>query len=116
MPGRMVILRPRGKDEVGKCDGEYRQAEEESVHDPLHLFFVSRLRRRRHPSANECSTRLVCFHVAGSFLAVLFPAARLSDLPCGHEQPVRPSDNAVVKRREECPTGHCSAERFATAQ
>jgi hypothetical protein len=35
----MVILRPRGKDKVGKCDGEYRQAEEESVDDPLHLFF-----------------------------------------------------------------------------
>jgi hypothetical protein len=72
------------------------------------------IRRRYHPSANDCSARLACFHVAGFFLAV-FPqhAQRLTPLP---EQPVRSSDSAAVKRREECPTGHCSAERFATAQ
>jgi hypothetical protein len=100
----MVILRPRGKDEVGECDGKYRQAEEESVDDPLYPFFgLSLIRRRRHPSANDCSARLVCFHVAGSFfLCRIVPAAatsRVSGFPI----------SAAVKRR-----GIRQAERFAT--
>jgi len=67
VPVQMEILRLRRKDEVGECDGEYRHAEEESVDDPLHLLFgLSLIRRRRYPSANDCSARLVCFHVAGS--------------------------------------------------
>src|SRR2546421_11270373 len=83
----MLILRLRRKDKVGECDGEYRHAEEESVGDPLPLLFgLALIRRSRHPSANDCSAHLVCFHVACS--SPYCSAARLSDLPCGQEQPV----------------------------
>ena len=61
----VVILRPRGKDEVGERDGEYRHAEEEGVDDPLRLFFgLSLARRKCHPFTHDASARLVFFHVA----------------------------------------------------
>jgi hypothetical protein len=106
----MVILRPRGKDEVGECDAEYRQAEEESVDDPLYPFFgLSLIHRRRHPSANDCSARLVCFHVAGSFFAVLFPQHASATYPAAMSRLSGFPISAAVKRR-----GIRQAERFAT--
>jgi len=76
------------------------KAEEESVRDPLRLFFgPSLVRRRRQPSANECSARLVCF----SFFAELSHRST-------PQRPTLPSrvagqspDSAMVKRYEECP-------------
>jgi len=67
VPVQTVILRLRRKDQVGEGYGEYRHAEEESVGDPLHLFFGrSLIRRRRQPSADDRWARRVRFHVAGS--------------------------------------------------
>jgi len=77
MLGRIVvILRPRVEHEVGECDGEYRYAEEESIDDPLHLFFgLSLVRRKPHQSGNDFSACLVRFHLAGS-LAVVVPRSK----------------------------------------
>jgi len=49
----VVVLCPRGEDEVGERDGEYRHAEEESVGDPLHLFFGLSLILRKRRSIRE---------------------------------------------------------------
>jgi hypothetical protein len=35
----LVILGPRGEDEVREREGEYRYAEEESIGDPLRVVF-----------------------------------------------------------------------------
>lgn len=35
----VVILGPRGEDEIREREGEYRHAEEESIGDPLHVVF-----------------------------------------------------------------------------
>jgi len=35
----VVILCPRGEDEIREREGEYRHAEEESIGDPLHGIF-----------------------------------------------------------------------------
>src|SRR6266487_3550509 len=99
MLGRIVrILRPRGEDEVGESDGEYRLAEEESIDAPLHLFFgLSPILRNRHPCANDFSACLVCFHVAvpghSCSAARLRASARTASNPSVFY-------NAAVKRRE----------------
>ena len=71
----VVVLCPRGEDEVRECEGEYRHAEEERIGDPLHVVFgLPLILRRSHPSANDVSALPVFLHVAGSLLAL---AARL---------------------------------------
>src|SRR5262249_4142236 len=46
----------------------------------------------------------------------IVPPARLSDLPCSREQPIRTSDSAVVKRRKECPLlGRAFSNRLVVA-
>ena len=71
------LVRPRGEDEEGERDGEYRHAEEESIGDPLRVVFgLSPILRRSRPFAHDVSAQPVFFHVAGSLLAL---AARLTD-------------------------------------
>ena len=73
----VVILCPRGEDEVRERKGEYRHAEEESIGDPLHVVFgLPFILRRSRPFANDVSEQPVFLHVAGSLLAL---AARLAD-------------------------------------
>jgi hypothetical protein len=73
----VVILGPRGEDEVREREGEYRHAEEESICDPLHAVFgLPPVLRRSHPIAHDVSAQPVFFHVADSLLAL---AARLTD-------------------------------------
>jgi hypothetical protein len=65
----LLILRPRGEDEIGERDREYRHAKEESVDNPLRLFVcLSFLLRKRDPSTNAF-WHVADFHVAAS----LFP-------------------------------------------
>lgn len=65
--GRMgVILRPRGQNEIGERNGEYRHAEEEDVDDPLRLLFAPVLVRRKcHPFWHDVSARRVFSHLGG---------------------------------------------------
>ena len=103
-------LRPHREDEVGKCNGEYRDAEEESVDDPLHLFFgLSLILRRRHPSANDFSARLVCFHVAGP-LSPLFPQHACATARAASNPPAFPRETAASPMRL------CCIKRFVSAQ
>jgi hypothetical protein len=71
----MVILCPRGENEVREREGEYRHAEEERIGDPLHVVFgLPLILRSRHPFAHDVPAQAVFLHVAGSSLAL---AARL---------------------------------------
>jgi hypothetical protein len=73
----VVILCPRGEDEVREREGEYRHAEEEGIGDALHVVFgLPLILRRSHPLANDVSAQPVFFHVASSLVAL---AARLTD-------------------------------------
>jgi hypothetical protein len=71
----VVILCPRGEDEIREREGEYRHAEEESIGDPLHgIFGLTPILLRSHPFAHDVSAQPVFLHVAGS----LTLAARLT--------------------------------------
>jgi len=53
-------VRPRGEDEEGERDGEYRHAEEEGIGDPLDVVFsLPLILRRSHPFANHVSAQPV---------------------------------------------------------
>src|SRR6516162_9504481 len=73
---RVVILCPRGEDEIREREGEYRHAEEESIGDPLHVVFeLPPILRGSHPFAHDVLAQPVFLHVAASLLAL---AARLT--------------------------------------
>src|SRR5262249_61038431 len=63
----VVILCPRGEDEVRERKGEYGHAEEESIGDPLNVVFaLPVILRRSRPFAHDVSEQPVFLHVAGS--------------------------------------------------
>jgi hypothetical protein len=68
------ILCPCGEDEIREREGEYRHAEEERIGDPLQVFGLPLILRRRHPFAHDVAAQPVFLHVVGSLLAL---AARL---------------------------------------
>src|SRR5262249_56055445 len=64
----VVILCPRGEDEVRERKGEYRHAEEESIGDPLHVVFALPLiLRRSRPFAHDVSDHPVLLHLPAFF-------------------------------------------------
>ena len=108
----VVILCPRGEDEVRERKGEYRHAEEESIGDPLHVVFALPLiLRRSRPFANDVSEQPVFLHVAGFLASSCRAPHRLTR---GRES----SAGLPITRRcnGRASSGLCSARRFTTPQ
>src|SRR5215831_15733916 len=81
----VVILCPRGEDEVREREGEYRHAEEESIGDPLHVVFALPLiLRRSRPFTHDVSEQPVFLHVAGSLACSCRAPHRLTRGPANH--------------------------------
>jgi len=108
----VVILCPRGKDEIREREGEYRHAEEERIGDPLHVVFgLPLILRRSRPFANDVSEQPVFLHVAGSLASSCRAPHRLTR---GRESSV----GLPITRRcnGRASSGLCSARRFTTPQ